>query len=74
VAGIVVVAGWIVIAAIVIGYPVLTGRMRAGGPGSEPISRESDPRGFWTAYAISTILFLGISVLLGFFLLPRLPW
>jgi hypothetical protein len=70
---IVVISVWLLIAAIVIGYPLVTGRIRVGGPGSEPTTREGDPAGFWTAYAISTGMFLGISILAGFFLRAVLP-
>ena len=59
---------WILIAAIVIGYPLVAGRIRFGGPGSEPVVRATDPSSFWMTYALSTALFLGISLAAGYFL------
>jgi uncharacterized membrane protein YphA (DoxX/SURF4 family) len=52
---------WILSAAAVIGLPLVTGRIRMGGPGAEPIERDSDPQGFWSTYALSTGLFLLVS-------------
>lgn len=64
---------WLVVAAIVIGYPLVTGRIRVGGPGATPITRDDDPEAFWKAYALSTGLFIVISAVLAVVVLPRLP-
>jgi len=55
---------WLIIAVIVVGYPLLRGQIRIG---FDPVSREADPQRFWTAYIISTFLFLAVSVAVGFF-------
>lgn len=55
---------WLIVAALVVGYPLVTGRIRAA---SGTFSRGDDPRAFWKAYFISTILFLGASIAAGFF-------
>ncbi len=62
---------WVLVALVVVGYPLLSGRMRFGGPGSEPITREGDPQAFWTAYAISTGLFVLLSAGVGWFVLSK---
>lgn len=62
---------WLTIAAVVIGYPLLTGRIRAG---LDTVNRESDPQAFWKAYVYSTALFIGVSVAAGFFLHSMLHW
>jgi len=54
---------WVVIAAVVIGYPLVTGQIRVG---PETLSRDDDPQAFWRAYRWSTVLFLCISVATGF--------
>jgi len=59
-----VIALWLVIAAVVIGYPLVTGRIRVG---LDPVSREDDPQAFWKAYRLSTSLFMGVSIAAGFF-------
>ncbi|GLQ48353.1 hypothetical protein GCM10007862_34040 [Dyella lipolytica] len=59
-----IIALWLTVAAVVIGYPIVTGRMRVG---LDPVSRENDPQAFWKAYAFSTTLFLAASVSAGFF-------
>ena len=59
---------WLLIAAIVIGYPLVAGRIRFGGPGSEPVVRATDPSSFWMTYALSTALFLGVSLAVGYFI------
>ena len=60
-------AVWFVAAVAVIGLPLLTGRIRVGGPDATPIGRESDPRRFWTTYALSTGLFLVVSAGVAWF-------
>jgi uncharacterized membrane protein YphA (DoxX/SURF4 family) len=52
---------WLLAAAAVIGLPLVTGRIRMGGPDAEPIGRRSDPQRFWSTYAFSTGLFLLVS-------------
>jgi hypothetical protein len=47
------------IIAIFIGYPLIKGQMKVG---LDPVSRNLDPQRFWTAYAISTIMFIAFSV------------
>jgi hypothetical protein len=65
-----IVALWLVAAAVVIGYPLMAGRIRAG---LDRVSREDDPRTFWNAYIFSTVLFLGASIAAGLFLRSVLP-
>jgi len=62
--GLSVIALWLIIAAVVIGYPLITGRIRVG---SDPVSKENNPKAFWSAYVVSTTLFLGVSIAAGFF-------
>ena len=50
---------WLVIAAVVIGYPLVAGRMRAG---LDSVNRETEPEAFWKAYVFSTSLFLAASI------------
>jgi hypothetical protein len=57
-------AVWLLIAAVVIGYPLRTGTIRVG---LNPVSRDSTPRDFWQAYVISTALFLAVSIAVGLF-------
>jgi hypothetical protein len=57
-------AVWLLIAAVVIGYPLRTGIIRVG---RNPVSRDSTPGDFWRAYVISTALFLAVSIALGLF-------
>ena len=49
------------IIAIFIGYPLIKGQMKVG---LDPVSRKLDPQRFWTAYAISTIMFIAFSVVI----------
>ena len=56
---------WLLIAAVVIGYPLIAGQIRVG---LSPVSREDDPQAFWKAYVFSTTLFLAVSVATWFFL------
>jgi NhaP-type Na+/H+ or K+/H+ antiporter len=56
---------WLIVAAVVIGYPLMTGRIRAG---LNTFSREDEPRAFWKAYTFSTTLFLVVSIAAGVFL------
>lgn len=56
---------WVIIAAVVIGYPLITGQIRSG---LTTLSRGTDPQAFWRAYRVSTVLFLGVSVAAAFFL------
>lgn len=65
-----IIAFWLIIAAVVIGYPLVTGRIRAG---FDPVSRENDPQAFWKAYVFSTTLFIAVSVAAGFFVHSILP-
>ena len=67
----IIIGAWLIIAAIVIGYPLITGRIRVG---LDPVSRENDPQAFWNAYIFSTILFLSISIAVGFFMRAILHW
>ena len=64
---------WLPLAAVIAGYPLVTGKIRAGASGSEPIRRDSDPASFWMAYGISTGLFVAVSIGVGFFLRSILP-
>ena len=59
---------WLLVATAVIGLPLLTGRIRVGGPDATPIRRRSDPQGFWSTYAFSTGLFLLVSVGVAWFI------
>jgi hypothetical protein len=59
-----VVVVWLLVAAMVIGYPLRTGTIRVG---LNPVSRDSAPRAFWHAYVISTALFLAVSIAVGLF-------
>ncbi len=61
------------VTALVVGYPLVTGRIRVGAKGSEPVSRADDPGRFWTTYAFSTGLFLAFSGVLAWFLKSVLP-
>lgn len=56
---------WVIIAAVVIGYPLITGQIRSG---LTTLSRETDPQAFWRTYMVSTLLFLGVSAAAVFFL------
>jgi Na+/proline symporter len=58
-------SSWLIVAAVVIGYPLMSGRIRAG---LNTFSREDDPQAFWKAYMFSTVLFLGVSIAGGIFL------
>jgi hypothetical protein len=55
---------WLIIAAIVIGYPIITGQLKVG---LNPVSQEAEPQRFWSAFAFSTVLFLVVSIAVGFF-------
>ncbi|MGA8707726.1 MAG: hypothetical protein WB646_12140 [Steroidobacteraceae bacterium] len=55
---------WLIVAVIVIGYPLRTGQIRAG---LNPVRRDTAPAAFWAAYSISTVLFLAVSVTIGCF-------
>jgi len=59
-----VVGVWLLVAVVVVGYPLRSGQIRVG---LDPISRDSDPEAFWSAYTISTAVFLAVSVAVGFF-------
>lgn len=67
----IIVGAWLTIAAIVIAYPLFTGRIRVG---LDPVSRENDPQAFWNAYIFSTILFVAASIVVGFFMRAMLHW
>jgi len=55
---------WLIVAVVVIGYPLRSGQIRVG---LDPVSRYTDSNAFWTAYIISTVLFLVVSIAGGFF-------
>ena len=59
-----IIALWLIIAVVVIGYPLISGRIRVG---LAPVSRGDDPQAFWKAYVISTTLFLVVSIAAGIF-------
>jgi nitrate reductase NapE component len=59
-----VVGVWLLVAVAVVGYPLRAGNIRVG---FDPVSRDSAPKAFWYAYILSTVLFLVVSVALGFF-------
>jgi hypothetical protein len=61
---------WLLVAAIVIGYPLAAGQIRVG---TEPVIRRDEPQRFWAAYAVSTVLFLAVSGVAGFVLHRILP-
>jgi len=61
---------WLLVAVVIVGYPLRTGRIRVG---RNPVSRTSAPKAFWYAYVISTVLFLVVSVAIGLFLRSILP-
>ncbi len=58
-----VVAAWLLVAVVVVGYPLRSAQIRVG---LDPISRDTAPKAFWTAYIISTVLFLAVSIAVGF--------
>ncbi|MFC3653117.1 hypothetical protein ACFONN_16275 [Dyella humi] len=55
---------WLTIAVIVIGYPLIAGRIKVG---LDPVSRDNDPQAFWKAYVFSTTLFIAVTIAAGFF-------
>ena len=61
----IIIGAWLIIAAIVIGYPLITGRIKVG---LDPVSRQNDPQAFWNAYIFPTILFFAVSIAIGFFM------
>jgi hypothetical protein len=65
-----VVGVWLLVAVVVVGYPLRSGQIRVG---LGPVSRDEAPKAFWSAYIISTVLFLAISVAAGFFVRSILP-
>jgi hypothetical protein len=65
-----VVGVWLLIAIVVVGYPLRTGQIRVG---RSPVGRDESPKAFWRAYTVSTALFLAISVAVGFFIRSILP-
>jgi len=65
-----VVGVWLLVAVVAIAYPLRTGKIRVG---RDPVSRASAPRAFWSAYIASTVLFLAVSVAVGFFVRSILP-
>jgi hypothetical protein len=56
---------WLLIAVVVIAYPLLSGQIRVG---VEPVRRDTAPQQFWSAYLVSTLLFLAVSVVVAFIL------
>jgi hypothetical protein len=65
-----VVGVWLVVAVLIVGYPLRSGQIRVG---LEPVRRDTAPKAFWTAYIISTGLFLAVSIAGGFFVRSILP-
>jgi Na+/proline symporter len=61
---------WLIVTGIVLGYPLCAGRIRVG---LDPVSRDTAPKAFWTAYVISTLLFIAVSFAVGFFIRAILP-
>jgi hypothetical protein len=61
---------WLLIAVVVVGYPLCTGRIRAG---LDPVSRTLAPKAFWYTYIFSTVLFLALSVSVVHFVRSILP-
>lgn len=61
---------WLFVTVIVVGYPLRTGRIRVG---LDPVYRGTTPKAFWTAYIISTVLFIAVSFVVGFFISAILP-
>ncbi|MGH9522131.1 MAG: hypothetical protein ACRD3E_06335 [Terriglobales bacterium] len=55
---------WLIVAVVVIGYPLRSGQIRVG---LDPVNRYTAPSAFWTAYIISTVLFLVVSIAIGIF-------
>lgn len=60
-----VVGVWLLVTAIVVVYPLRVGQIRVG---LEPVSRDTAPKAFWSAYFASLVLFIAISLAVGFFL------
>jgi hypothetical protein len=56
---------WLFLAVVVIGYPLLSGQIRVG---LDPVRRDTAPQQFWSAYVVSTGLFLAVSAVVGFIL------
>lgn len=65
-----VVAVWVLVAVVVVGYPLRTGQIRVG---LDPVRKNSAPKAFWYAYILSTVLFLAVSVAAGLFVRSILP-
>lgn len=65
-----VIAAWLVVAVVVIAYPLVAGRIRVG---LETVHRDDDAGAFWKAYAVSTVLFVCVSIAAGLFLRSILP-
>ena len=61
---------WLLVAVVVVGYPLRSGRIRVG---LDPVQRDAEPRAFWTAYIISTVLFVVVSLAVGLFVRSILP-
>jgi len=49
---------WLLVTVGVIGYPLAASQIRVG---REPVSRDTAPKAFWSAYFISVGLFIAIS-------------
>lgn len=49
---------WLLVTVIVIGYPLAASRIRVG---LEPVSRDTAPKAFWSAYFICVGLFIAVS-------------
>jgi hypothetical protein len=50
---------WLLVAVVVVIYPLRIGTIRAG---RAPISKAADPGAFWRAYIVSTVLFFAMSI------------
>jgi hypothetical protein len=61
---------WLLVTAIVVGYPLCRGQIRVG---LDPVRRDTAPKSFWSAYLVSTILFIAISGAVALVLRAVLP-
>ncbi len=61
---------WLLVAVVVVGYPLRTGKIRVG---LDPVSQDSAPKAFSYAYIISTALFLAVSLAVGLLVRSILP-
>ncbi len=54
---------WLIIAAVVLGYPLAKGQMRVG---LDVVSRDQEPQRFWSSYLFSSVLFLATSAAVAY--------